>query len=156
MLTFFILNLSANEYLVKNFTLPQYDIEKKKISKEATSVDFKNDKVSIVNFWAEWCTSCAQEVPLLNKLKKDLVSQKSNYQFNFLGINAGDKPRKIRRFLKKYPFNYTHYVDTTKSYSKSINVESLPVTLVIKNNQILFQGHRPPTLEEVQKLIQKK
>ncbi len=120
-------------YEVKDFKLKSFS------RKENTTINFKNTKkIIILNFWATWCTSCIEELPLLHSL------QKKNKDAQFFAISAGDSKRKIKKFIKKYPFNYNILMDKDKAYSKSIGVESLPVTIIIKGNTIVYSGHRPP------------
>lgn len=92
--------------------------------------------------WATWCTSCIGEISELNKLKKE--SQGKGYEY--YAINAGDTKKKIIKFLKKYPFDYTVLLDKDKKYSKSIGIDSLPHTLIIYKNKIIYSGNRPPSI----------
>lgn len=62
----------------------------------------------------------------------------------FYAISAGDTKKKIKKFIKKNPFHYEILMDADKAYSKSIGVESLPVTLIIRQGKIIYSGHRPP------------
>ena len=34
----------------------------------------KNNKITILNFWATWCPPCIDELPSLNNLSKDLMA----------------------------------------------------------------------------------
>jgi thiol-disulfide isomerase/thioredoxin len=98
----------------------------------------KNSKV-VLNFWASWCTACAEEIPLLEELKK------KNPDVLFIGINAGEKKRKIKKFLKKHKFSYMVLEDNKKAYTKSIGVLSLPQTIVLEQDgTISYHSHIPP------------
>ncbi len=58
----------------------------------------------VVNYWAQWCTSCLKEIPELNQLHLNYNSNK----MNIIGINF-DKPlivelkRQITSFNIKFP-----------------------------------------------------
>ena len=58
-------------------------------------------KVLVVNFWASWCPPCVEEMPVLDKLQKEFLSQ--NVLFVGIGI---DSPSNIREFLEKTPISY--------------------------------------------------
>lgn len=121
-------------YEVRNINLERFD------NKEMQVIDFKKSKkIIVLNFWATWCTSCIEELPILHKLQK-----KSKKDVEFYAISAGDTSQKIKKFTKKYPFHYKILMDKEKEYSKSLGVESLPVTIIIKDNNIIYSGHRPP------------
>lgn len=125
-------SISAKE--LKPFTLPIYD------SKDTYSYKAPHKKKVLINFWATWCTSCIQEIPILEKLKKD------HPEVEFIAINAGDTPRKIKKFLKKHGFTYTVPMDRDKEVSKGLGILSLPQTLVIeKDGTISYHKEVPPT-----------
>lgn len=135
-LVLIIFLISSNVFAkVPNFTLPIYKSEKNfKLSEHI------GKKTIVINFWASWCTSCIQEIPILHKLKKE------NPKVMFLAMSAGDKKHKIRKFLKKTKFNYTVLMDVDKKVSASFGVSSLPQTIVIsKKGAIVYQKHVPPT-----------
>ncbi|MEA9357641.1 TlpA disulfide reductase family protein [Bacteriovorax sp. PP10] len=133
LLFFFSLNAYAEK--LPDFNLPVYNTD----SKFHLSESLKDKKV-LINFWATWCTSCIHEIPLLEALKekygKDVV---------FVAVNAGEKSNLIERFLKKYKFSYILLKDEDRSFSKSIGVDSLPVTIVLdKDRNIIYRDVVPP------------
>jgi thiol-disulfide isomerase/thioredoxin len=103
------------------------------------SKEIQGKKV-LINFWATWCTSCIQEIPLLENLK-----EKYKEDVHFIAINAGEKNHLVNRFFKKYKFSYIQLMDNDRTLSKALGVESLPVTIVIDQNlNILYRGVVPP------------
>ena len=129
--------LSLNVYADKmpDFSLPVYNAD----SKFKLSEELKGKKI-LINFWATWCTSCIHEIPLLENLKekygKDVV---------FIAVNAGEKSNLIDRFLKKYKFSYIMLKDEDRSFSKSVGVDSLPVTMVLdQDRNVIYRAVVPP------------
>ncbi|MCF8059324.1 MAG: TlpA family protein disulfide reductase [Bacteriovoracaceae bacterium] len=119
---------------LKNFSLPIYKEEK------TFSFPLKSKRKLVINFWATWCTSCIQEIPLLEKLKKDYP------KVEFVAVSAGDTPKKISKFLKKHGFSYKILMDKDKSFSKGMGILNLPQTLVIdESGNIIYQKDVPPT-----------
>lgn len=131
----FIFSLSAHAEKMKDFSLPIYkQSEQFKLSEAA-----KGKKV-LINFWATWCTSCIQELPKLEALK-----EKYGNEVTFVAVNAGEKSNLIERFFKKYNFSYTHLKDEDRVFSKSIGVDSLPVTIVVdKDLNVVYRDVVPP------------
>lgn len=99
----------------------------------------ESHKKIYINFWASWCTSCIEELPILEKVKND----PKNKDIIFIAVNVGDNDRKIQKFINKYGFSYKMVKDEDKSISKSWNVLSLPQTIVIQNEKIIYQGTKP-------------
>lgn len=60
-----------------------------------TSADLAKGKVTLVNFWASWCTSCVEEHPLLAELGKSAG-------IDIYGVAQKDDPAATRRFLGRY------------------------------------------------------
>ena len=90
------LNRSSNydtKFLVGNKLA---DIELKGLqSKEFfTNDDFKNNKYTLINFWASWCAPCRVEHPYLMMLSK-------NKDIKILGINFKDKKINALKFLEE-------------------------------------------------------
>lgn len=134
-IVFIMITTTAFGETIKDFELSIYGQEGKtfKLSKELKS------KKILINFWATWCTSCIQEVPILEKLQKD------HPESLFVAINAGDNVKKIKKFLDKYNFTYIILLDKDKKYSKSVGVLSLPQTFVVGEKlEILYKGNIPP------------
>lgn len=133
--TFFVASLlcvSVSAKEMKSFNLPQYP-------NGEFSYSQKGKKKYVLNFWASWCTSCAQEVPELETLKKN------NPNVVFLAINAGDSPRKIKKFLSKYGFSWTVLMDKDKAFSKGLGVVSLPKTMVLSSDgKVIYEDSKPP------------
>ena len=96
--------------------------------------EVKGHKKVLINFWASWCTACIQELAELEDLKK--ANEKNGVLF--VAINAGEKKKKIKRFLRKYKFSYLILEDKDRVLSKSLNVTDLPKTIVIDNKMKVY------------------
>lgn len=132
----FVFNLNSYSDVLEPFSLPIYSSKEQKTYRFPESM---RSKKLVINFWAEWCTSCIQELPELEKLKED------NPDVEFIAINAGDSLKKLKRFFKKYKFSYLILQDKDRSFSKSVGVRELPRTLLVdKKGKILYSGNRPP------------
>ncbi|RPJ79255.1 MAG: TlpA family protein disulfide reductase [Alphaproteobacteria bacterium] len=133
LLGIFSFNACAEKMI--DFNLPVYQ----KNEKFQLSDKLKGKKI-LINFWASWCTSCIHEIPQLEALKV-----KYGNDVQFVAVNAGEKSNLIDRFLKKYKFTFVILNDDDRNYSKSIGVNSLPVTIVVdKDMNIIYRDIVPP------------
>ena len=83
-------------------------------------------KVVVVNFWATWCVPCVGELPVFNKVHRDLASK----GVAVVGIDMGDEGAdQVRNFLRKHPIDYAVGLGGDALVQK-YNLESYPVTLV--------------------------
>jgi cytochrome c biogenesis protein CcmG/thiol:disulfide interchange protein DsbE len=98
------------------------------------SKDLANGKVSIVNFWAAWCTGCAEEQALLVDLQK-------RTGIALYGVNYKDDPVAARRFLGRYgnPFRAVG-TDATGRAAIEWGVYGMPETFVVNGRgEIVFK-----------------
>ena len=122
---------------IEHFQLPVYGRDKVFHLEKALK---DHDRV-LLNFWASWCVECIKELDELEELKK--LNKKK--KILFVGINAGERRKKIKRFIKKYNFSYLILEDKDRMIAKKLGVKELPTTLVIdKKRRILFNKNRPP------------
>jgi len=64
-------------------------------------LDEWNGKLVLVNFWATWCGPCREEMPLLNRARRDLAGK----DLEVVGI-AVDDADAVGSFLKDSPVSY--------------------------------------------------
>ena len=87
----------------------------KKMAKEFTDVNFQNevlaaDKLTVVDFWAEWCGPCRAIGPVIEDLSKEYAGK----------VNVG----KVN-------------VDMNPQVSMNYGITSIPAILFIKNGQVV-------------------
>jgi len=103
---------------IGKFQLHSLD-ELKKISEE----DLKNNRFTLINFWASWCAPCRKEhkyLLYLNKINKMKV----------LGINYKDKKKNAENFLKELgnPFYFVGQ-DLKGKISVSFGIYGIPESI---------------------------
>ena len=125
----FYLSLNRNSNYDTKFLVGNKlaDIELKGMqSKEFfTKDDFKNNKYTLINFWASWCGPCRAEHPFLMELSR----QKN---LKILGINFKDKKINASNFLKSLGNPY-HYLAKDEQGKQSINfgIYGIPESILI-------------------------
>jgi cytochrome c biogenesis protein CcmG/thiol:disulfide interchange protein DsbE len=103
---------------------------------------FASGKVSIVNYWASWCTPCIAEHPLLAELKAKTGAE-------IYGVNYKDKPAEAIRFLGRYGNPYTAIgADTAGHNAIEWGVYGTPETFVVNGRGEIVYKHVGPISEE--------
>lgn len=98
--------------------------------KEHRITDYRG-KVVLLNFWATWCGPCVKEMPSLEKLAR----QMSGEQFSLITVNFGEKPARIKPFLKKIGVEVPVLVDPDMNVSRAWVKKGLPTTFIIGADQ---------------------
>jgi thiol-disulfide isomerase/thioredoxin len=98
-------------------------------------------KVVLVNFWAAWCTPCAEEVPQFIALQKKYQDQ----GLQVVGVSVEDDARELRGFYRKYHMNYPVVPSDIKIADGFGGVLGLPTTFVIGRDNLIHGKHSGAT-----------
>ncbi|SRR5579871_3713147 len=98
-------------------------------------------KVVLVNFWAAWCTPCAEEVPQFIALQKKYQDQ----GLQVVGISVEDDATELRDFYRKYQMNYPVVPSDLKIADAFGGVLGLPTTFVIGRDDKIHGKHNGAT-----------
>lgn len=105
--------------------------------------DLKGEKLTIIDFWATWCSPCAKALPKLN----ELYQKYKDKGVVFIGLNI-DSPKnnaKIKPFANAYKISYPVLKDPNSQLAAQLNISSIPTLLIINTkNEIVFRhlGYR--------------
>ena len=93
-----------------------------------TLAGFKG-RVVLLNVWATWCVPCRKEMPALDRLQKELGSDK--FEVVALSVDRGGVDAS-RKFLDTINIsNLKLYVDPTAKMSSPLKIIGMPTTLLI-------------------------
>ena len=112
--------------IAPDFQLETPDGRKVKLS------DYKG-KVVLLNFWATWCRSCAQEMPRL----VELYDKYRERGFELLAISTDEKNDhpKIMPYVKQRNLNFPVLFDN--GMEKAYNIDGLPTSVVVDKQGII-------------------
>jgi peroxiredoxin len=98
-------------------------------------------KVVLVNFWAAWCTPCAEEVPQFMALQKKY----QDHGLQVIGFSVEDDPAELRDFYRKYQMNYPVIPSNLKIADAFGGVLGLPTTFLIGRDNLIHEKHNGVT-----------
>ncbi|HJU31099.1 MAG TPA: DsbE family thiol:disulfide interchange protein [Hyphomicrobiaceae bacterium] len=107
-----------------------------------TVAELADGHVSVVNFWASWCTPCVQEHPMLAALKE-------RTGVRIYGVNYKDQPAAARRFLGRYGNPYTGVgVDRSGRAAIEWGVYGMPETFIVNGRGEIVYKHVGPIVAD--------
>lgn len=107
-----------------------------------TPADLARGRVTLVNFWASWCTSCVDEHPLLAALAQQAG-------VDVYGVAYKDQESNVRHFLSRYGNPFTALgTDATGRGGIEWGVYGMPETFVIDGTGRIAAKHVGPLTQE--------
>jgi peroxiredoxin len=84
-------------------------------------------RVIILNFWATWCQECRPEMPLFERLHRELTPQ----GLTIVGINARERASAVREYSKELGLTFPLVLDLRGEINSAYGVIGLPTTFLI-------------------------
>ena len=116
------------------------------------SHSFKNDqgKLTLINYWAIWCTPCREEIPELNKLAEEYAGQLTVLAVNF----DNEQGQELLEQLQKIGIQFQSLATDPRAIWGLERAQVLPETLIINSDGELVQRLiGPQTMESLKALI---
>ena len=129
----FTVTLHAQKTL-PNVSLKNIDGEKVEIA------DFgKDGKITILSFWATWCSPCKKELNNIAELYEDW---QADYDVELVAISVDDQRNtsKIKPYVNGQAWEYTVLLDVNEDLKRALNFQTVPYTLVLnKEGEIIYE-----------------
>jgi cytochrome c biogenesis protein CcmG/thiol:disulfide interchange protein DsbE len=101
--------------------------------------DYKGKPV-LLNVWASWCDPCQEEMPLLEKVHRQMASAGGTV----LGIDVQDDQQKALGFLREKRITFPSLRDRDRSYVHRFGVTGYPETFLINSGGEVVSIRRGP------------
>jgi peroxiredoxin len=80
-----------------------------------------------VNFWATWCIECRAEMPMLERLHRDLAQR----GLVVVGVNIREEVGAARRFAAEQGVTFPVVMDPSGAIATKYGVIGLPTTFLV-------------------------
>lgn len=127
--------------------------------KTVSSADIKKDeKITIISFWATWCPPCKKE---LNNISEEYTDWQKKYNLKVVAISIDDikSSNKIKPYMDEHHWNFQVLLDISQDLKRALNIQNVPFTLLLdKNGKIVYtrsgytEGDEAILEEEIQKI----
>jgi peroxiredoxin len=84
-------------------------------------------RVILLNFWASWCLECRPEMPVLERLHRELGPQ----GLTVMGVNARENVTAVRDYAKELGLTFALVLDLNGDLGKAYGVIGIPTTFLI-------------------------
>ncbi len=99
----------------------------------------------LINFWANWCAPCLEEMPLLQELADDFRDH-----LVILGVNMRESEAEVMPFIESYGIRFPILLQPTDAMLLAYNITGLPQTfLVTPQGEIIYRSFGPITPDTI-------
>ncbi len=84
-------------------------------------------KVVVIRFWADWCASCREEMPVMDAVYRRYGSR----GLVILAVNVKQTKEVAERFAGELSLTYPVLLDQDAKVAKAYGVKGLPTTFIL-------------------------
>ncbi|MBP7512703.1 MAG: TlpA family protein disulfide reductase [Bacteroidia bacterium] len=99
----------------------------------------KSGKITIVSFWATWCSPCKKELSNIHEVYEDW---KTKYDLQLVAV-CTDNARnvmKVKPYVDGQGWDYDIIMDTNQDFQRALNIVQIPHTFLLdQNGKIVYQ-----------------
>jgi cytochrome c biogenesis protein CcmG, thiol:disulfide interchange protein DsbE len=155
--TFFFLLFGFIAFVAQANNNPFPSINIKSLDGKAVNIDTytKNGKITVVSFWATWCTPCKRELDVINEVYADWV-EKYNLQLLAITIDDVRGITKVPAMVQSKGWEFTVLADTKQELQQALNFQTIPQTFLLnEKGEIVYahNGYNPGDEIELEKKI---
>ena len=113
------------------------------------------DKITVLCFWATWCSPCKLELDAISEIYEDWQEE---YDVELLAITIDDAKTlaKVPALLETKGWDYTILADPSRVLMKALNFQTVPQTFIVdQSGKIVYShfGYSPGTEIELEDKI---
>jgi peroxiredoxin len=123
---------------------------------DGNSVNFNtvadSGKITVVSFWATWCTPCIKELEAIHEKYEDWTK---TYNMKLVAVSIDDarNSKKVKPKVLGYGWNYEILIDENMDLARAMNVNNPPMTFIYDTTGKLVyshQGYTPGAEDELE------
>jgi peroxiredoxin len=115
-----------------------------------------NEKVTVLSFWATWCSPCKRELDAITELYPEWT-EKYNVQLFAISIDNARMLTQVKPMVEEKGWEFPVLMDSKQELQHALEFQAIPQTFVIdKEGNIIFQheGYTPGDEYELEKILQ--
>lgn len=148
------LSLTFSSFIFAQDVLPKMQIETlngQDISLQSIS---DNDQLVIVSLWATWCVPCKNELDAISEVYEDWTDE-TNVKLYAISVDDSRTVKRVKPLVSGKGWEFDVLLDTNSDLKRQLNAPTIPLTLLVKNNKILYRhsGYTPGSEDELYEKI---
>jgi len=102
------------------------------------------DNVVIISLWATWCVPCIKELDAISDIYEDW-QEETNVELIAVSVDDSRTVKRVKTLINGKGWGYTILLDTNNDLKRALGASTVPLTLIVKDNKIVFRhsGYSP-------------
>ena len=96
------------------------------------------ENVVVVSLWATWCVPCLKELDAISELY-DEWQDETNVELIAVSVDDSRTVKRVKPLINGKGWDYTILLDKNNDFKRALGAATVPLTLLIKNNQIVYR-----------------
>jgi thiol-disulfide isomerase/thioredoxin len=96
------------------------------------------DNVVVVSLWATWCVPCLKELDAISELY-DEWQDETNVELIAVSVDDSRTVKRVKPLINGKGWDYTILLDKNNDFKRALGAATVPLTLLIKDNQIVYR-----------------
>jgi thiol-disulfide isomerase/thioredoxin len=111
-----------------------------------TSIEEATDKDNLVilSLWATWCVPCIKELDAISEVYEDWQDE-TNVELIAVSVDDSRTVKRVKSLINGKGWEYEILLDTNNDLKRALGASTVPLTLLIKDNKIVYRhsGYSP-------------
>lgn len=110
----------------------------------STELSKEDNKVVVVSLWATWCVPCLKELDAISVIYPDWQAE-TGVELFAISVDDSRTVKRVKPLINGKGWDYTVLLDTNNDLQRALGAATVPLTLVVKNNEIVYRhsGYSP-------------
>lgn len=91
---------------------------------------YKNQSLTLIDFWASWCKPCREQHPKLI----DLYKKYKDINFTIVSVSLDKQDSIWKKAIKEDNLEWVQLSDSSGNLGKLLNIRSIPFNLLVENS----------------------
>ena len=151
-----IVSLFFSVALMAQQELPTVELTTLKGEPTSIQKTANKDGVTIVSLWATWCVPCIKELDAISDLYQDWIEE-TGVSLIAVSVDDSRTVRRVKSLINGKGWEYEILLDTNNDLKRALGASSIPLTIVIKDNKIVYRhsGYSPGAEYELYEEVKK-
>lgn len=115
----------------------------------------KKNKITVLSFWATWCSPCKRELDAIAELYPDW-QEKLGVELVAITIDNARALSQVKPIIEEKGWSYAYLVDSKQELQQALGFQAIPQTFIVnQQGEVLYQheGYNPGDELELEKKL---